>query len=64
LYDKDDCSSLRLTATSDGTCNQVSNSAFNARAYEVSISGGCVAAAPPQGSGTLSFTGESTVCCP
>lgn len=63
LFEDFGCDTQRLSVTTSGTCSQLTNSGFNARGYAMKISGGCEAATPPQGSGSLVLTGESTVCC-
>lgn len=62
LHDGIGCNSAKAVVKS-GACTQLTNAAFNARGYETSVSGGCGAASTPQASGTLTLSGETTICC-
>jgi len=67
LFDSKDCSTaerLKVTASAPpGACGQLTNTAFQARGYTTTVTGGCVPAGIPQGAGALTLSDETTICC-
>ncbi|MBX3186671.1 MAG: hypothetical protein KF819_06635 [Labilithrix sp.] len=63
LYDSVGCNGAPSLEASAASCTPGTNPAFRARAYTMTVAGGCVVATPPTASGSLDLTDERTICC-
>jgi hypothetical protein len=64
ISDMNNCSGgNKDSINEDGNCAPLVKGNFTASYYKTTAAGGCAVATPPTPSGSLSLTGEVTICC-